>query len=544
MARVRSARAAKPVGSTPAGASGRIGGASLAFICILLLISLLVRSSPPMLPILIVLPMAWIAWRSSLAPAYLLVAATPLQSIGLRHLSFSLIDAVLLLLILKVAISIARGTPARDQLKWPRGPIGIALAAFLFFTVASGAAPAIHLVREFFDAGWRLGILSVAQAIFAGTTDPLAQIWHHAAIAFLFMHLAGRPLSADPSRGWARTVVPAAGLLGALAIIERIVSAHWGLRTMVKIVGKSFTLGRIPGPFRWPTQLATYMDLILPTVLALTILRGRTSRGGDDAGRNGKFAERHRTSRRWLDGRTARLAVFAALGIAALYLALTRSGWIGLLLSCAAIIVLGLRGGESRRRLIVSAALLTLALAPLTFDLWRARADMAKMPGGRQEGGRTEYVWPTAIHMIRAHPWFGCGLGMWRTASTEYAPYALTETRSERVHAHNIFLQVASESGIPAALALLAIIGLVAWRLWRRSWGGDPVSIGLAATLPGYLFHGMFENTLFPPELFLSFWVFVAIAMARAGDPDADARAEPVVMRERWDASTAPETNP
>jgi O-antigen ligase len=75
-----------------------------------------------------------------------------------------------------------------------------------------------------------------------------------------------------------------------------------------------------------------------------------------------------------------------------------------------------------------------------------------------------------AAGMIWERPWSGHGVGSFYLNSTHYAqlgsPYALTPN-----FAHNSFLQVAAEMGLPVAILWLAIIsGLLwdAWRDWRK----------------------------------------------------------------------------
>ncbi len=484
------------------GTWSRLLGGLAALVCAAILIELIARSNLPLLSLVIVAILGIAVSRSFVAGAYLLIAVAPFQSLGLRRLSLSPADAVLVLIILRGMVAIARGSRPRDILAWPSGAFGLAVASFLFFRIATGIIPAARLASDFLASGFGPGILSIAQAIFSGTSNPLGEFWHHAAVVLLLLLLTRRPLLKGSPPGMARIVVPLVALFGIVSIVERAVGARWGYEGLEAVLGLGFTFGRIPGFFSWPTQLATYLDILLPVVLALAVVRRPKAKD------------------------TAWASIAAVLGIVALYLTLTRSGWMGLLLSCGAVLVLAIRAGESWRRLAVAAALLAVLIVPLTFGILRAREETGSQAGGRSEaGGRMEYIWPTAIRMIAAHPLFGCGLGTWRTASVAYAPHAISKSRSESVHAHNIFLQAGAESGIPASLALLFLLVVTARGLWRRSRRGDPLWIGLAAALPGYVAHGQFEDILFPPELFLCFWVFMVLAMGR-WDAEGDAESD------------------
>jgi O-antigen ligase len=98
--------------------------------------------------------------------------------------------------------------------------------------------------------------------------------------------------------------------------------------------------------------------------------------------------------------------------------------------------------------------------------------------------------------MIRAHPLLGVGLGRFKTESGAYAPMGV----SHRPHiAHNTYLEIAAELGLPACALYVAIL-VAAWRrarrLARRLQEYDPRSaaiaraleIGLAAFSLGALF--------------------------------------------------------
>jgi len=71
------------------------------------------------------------------------------------------------------------------------------------------------------------------------------------------------------------------------------------------------------------------------------------------------------------------------------------------------------------------------------------------------------WTWRGAIRMAAANPVLGTGVGIW---SDQYPRYALTGfTRL----AHNSYLQMADECGVPALIALLATLGLLGVSLVR-----------------------------------------------------------------------------
>ena len=69
------------------------------------------------------------------------------------------------------------------------------------------------------------------------------------------------------------------------------------------------------------------------------------------------------------------------------------------------------------------------------------------------------YIWSLAVESIQANPTTGVGLGAFRML----AGPALQEGIAQPflvVHAHNVFLQVALDVGVPGLIAYLALLGV------------------------------------------------------------------------------------
>ena len=76
-------------------------------------------------------------------------------------------------------------------------------------------------------------------------------------------------------------------------------------------------------------------------------------------------------------------------------------------------------------------------------------------------GAFRAWTWKGAVRMAAANPVLGTGIGTWEDS---YPRYALTGfTRA----AHESYLQLADECGVPALLALLATLGLLGGSLAR-----------------------------------------------------------------------------
>lgn len=116
------------------------------------------------------------------------------------------------------------------------------------------------------------------------------------------------------------------------------------------------------------------------------------------------------------------------------------------------------------------------------------------------------------ISMIEANPIFGVGLGKFHEMSSVYFDVA-----KNRI-AHNTFIHLGAESGIPAILAFLLLLGYVSHSLLRSGrlaleHGRTDVyewTIAMQAGLTGYMLSACFISAQF--EKF--FWAIIFLSMA------------------------------
>ena len=111
--------------------------------------------------------------------------------------------------------------------------------------------------------------------------------------------------------------------------------------------------------------------------------------------------------------------------------------------------------------------------------------------------GRIE-IWSRAIYMIQDFPFTGIGMGSFTKVADTLYPFFLASP-GQVPHAHNLFLQIAVDLGIPGLIAWLAVLLLVvtqAWQVYRLGkTGQDAIATGLGAGLLGsqlaLVVHGM-----------------------------------------------------
>ncbi len=147
------------------------------------------------------------------------------------------------------------------------------------------------------------------------------------------------------------------------------------------------------------------------------------------------------------------------------------------------------------------------------------------------------WTWRGSLHMALANPLLGTGIGTWTDL---YPPYALTGfTRL----AHNSYLQLADECGLPALLALLAALALLGGAVTRglrrppeaghsidsHSSGFLPqdsrvLLCGLAGSLAGGAVQNLSDSDWYVFFLGALFWAFAGLA---AGLAEAQGTEQP-----------------
>jgi putative inorganic carbon (HCO3(-)) transporter len=176
------------------------------------------------------------------------------------------------------------------------------------------------------------------------------------------------------------------------------------------------------------------------------------------------------------------------------------------------------------RRSYVIATLVALAplasLAPQSFwdrigSLGTAAPTSARADAALQDRAGSLAV---AVAMFDDHPLTGVGA---ENFPDTYVPYALRlNVPSAASHAHDLYLQIASETGLPGLVTFGAAMFLALRAPWRRRsaalTAGDRVVDGLATScllaLAAYLIGCIFLPSAYPRYL----WVLVGLSMAAA----------------------------
>ncbi|MDQ6932726.1 MAG: O-antigen ligase family protein [Candidatus Eremiobacteraeota bacterium] len=243
------------------------------------------------------------------------------------------------------------------------------------------------------------------------------------------------------------------------------------------------TIPRIAGPLEGPNQLAGYLDLSLPLLLALCVY------------------EKHRLGN-------------SALGLAmfALFLTYSRAGIFPALVS---LIVVAANLPLSAMRAQLAALWTGLVCGLGIAGLWSALthsltvfhfASLAEVPKAGSVGSRSQ-LWPAAVTLWERHPFFGIGAGNFELEIARVGPHGI------RTHANSLYLQALVEGGLPLFAATLNLTWLSIAAFFRER-ARSPLFLAACAASIGLALHQLFDYLTFYPKVGGWWWLILALAAA------------------------------
>ena len=132
--------------------------------------------------------------------------------------------------------------------------------------------------------------------------------------------------------------------------------------------------------------------------------------------------------------------------------------------------------------------------------------------------GRLE-IWSRAIYGIQDFPFTGMGMNTFRRVVPVLYPLFLISPDQDIAHAHNIWLQVALDLGLPGLIAYLTIwivtIAMLVQVLrgtqdtWLRA-----VSVGILGCLAGYFVYGITDTVALGAKPGFLWWMLIGLATA------------------------------
>jgi putative inorganic carbon (HCO3(-)) transporter len=118
-------------------------------------------------------------------------------------------------------------------------------------------------------------------------------------------------------------------------------------------------------------------------------------------------------------------------------------------------------------------------------------------------------AWEGGVGMIKDHPLVGVGYGLFSTTVPFYAPIY-------QIDAHNTYLIIAAELGLPALILFLLILTIIfknCWYVYCRAKDKfiKSFALGFMAGIVGLLVCNMFGSRLDSQEVTSFFWILAAL---------------------------------
>lgn len=194
------------------------------------------------------------------------------------------------------------------------------------------------------------------------------------------------------------------------------------------------------GTFSVSNTFAGFMAVMLPMMLGAMM----------DARRHGAAY--------WMSPDAVVRGMFLLAGATALAMTRSKGGWVAAGAGLAAFVALSLcrRRGVAKRK--IAAAALVLAVAGYVAFVPFGLVDKLRPIPSMQF--RLDAYWKAAVEMTKESPWQGKGLGGY---SDHYARLK-GDLQQESRHAHNDYLELAAEIGVPGAAAFVLIWAAALWR--------------------------------------------------------------------------------
>jgi O-antigen ligase len=258
------------------------------------------------------------------------------------------------------------------------------------------------------------------------------------------------------------------------ALAQYIVGANSG----IFIGGRG--VPRIAGVLEGPNQLAGWLEVVIPVLLARNLL--------------------HR------DGTLVAVVVLA--GITEV-LTFSRAGIAATIFACAVVLIVMRTPRKVGIRFAVATIVATVILAVVAVKsgLPPRYFSLDQVPQQADHLGNRQMLWKAALDLWKTSPIVGVGAGNYEL---DLPRVGLLDVRT---HANSIYLQSLAEGGIVMFAATLAmfvtIIVILARSAIRR-----PIVVGMLAATAALAAHQIFDDLFFFPKVGSMFWLTLGVAVA------------------------------
>ncbi len=247
---------------------------------------------------------------------------------------------------------------------------------------------------------------------------------------------------------------------------------------------------RVSGSFKTYGKLGCFLIGVLPYLAALVVQKIR----GLEPGKTRKFL----------------YGMVIILGAALLYLTRSRGAMLAFVLGLFGVLI---AARQYKKMLgLLLGFLVLLALMP--------RSMLIHLDADLKEQSLVEryYLWDRAANVIKAKPWTGTGINTYRAAHGRY-----DTTRNWRVrgyYAHNGYLQMAAETGLPSLLLFLVFL-FQYFRLSLRPPAADSEPdlnrfkrCGLLFGVANILIFALVDTVIHNPQPVMTLWFLMGLQWA------------------------------
>jgi O-antigen ligase len=284
---------------------------------------------------------------------------------------------------------------------------------------------------------------------------------------------------------------------------------------------KKYDLEEATGTYINRNHFAGFLEMVLPFAVCLAMYEGEKllARRKHRSGHAKKL-----TSKLTSDVKTQAVILWLAVAVVLMAAIVFSRSRMGLLATSASLLVVfGLKMLQ-RKALpaVLGVAFVALSLCLAGWIGLRPALSRFESLGQEFSGDQSRLsMWPGTLKLIAQHPIVGTGLGTFPVVYTEVQTTFLTQFVN---HAHNDYLEITSDLGIPAALLLFASIFFVLWHAVRAFLHGEgkygpAVSLACVGSIAAILLHSSTDFNLHIPANALLFAVILGLALASPSKP-------------------------
>ena len=290
---------------------------------------------------------------------------------------------------------------------------------------------------------------------------------------------------------------------------------------------KKFDLEEATGTYINRNHYAGFLEMILPFSLAFVFYEYGKLRGERDS----------KVNLRSVIGKSAiqKLVLSLAISVVLCAALIFSRSRMGILAATASILVIFALVSISRFHGRMGSMLAaTFILLSICLAVWIGPGPIvSRFQTVNEEysfGGQSRIsMWRDALPLIKHHPLLGTGLGTFPIAYTGGQTAFLSQFVN---HAHNDYLEIAADLGIPAALIFFVSILFILVRVIRSFLSGErdferAVALGCAGSIVAILLHSFADFNLYIPANALLFSAILGLAVS-VRTTSSEARGEPI----------------